>query len=550
MVHSRRGLSEVFGAIIAVVVAIGIASTLFLVGGKVSWAIGEAGVQARDSIVQAGSPIISEARVSGGSLLVSFYSPAAPITRVMALGPGGEVLGNSVLEEPAVSGDLVLVEGYDCTPVIIAFATEAGAVKFSSNPFQCSQADAGAGGAVSAWIPLGGVWAGLIDLGVLDVVEVGGSTQLGVEITLDIVVNNSCTVYFRGLGSESRVDGSPGYAEELLGSVGGLWVYAFAACLDDGLWAGVRLDSGGGVIAGRAVVDGSVYQRWRPGSTGGLNAAVALVYSDGLEALQGESRLSEARGLGVVRWFGLTSASGSFTTATGVIALFHTPRPLSTEAQIAASISVESVLDISFIPAEAQLPLEPPMELALLDYRDSSPGHGIDTLLAPQPRIVVSYATPLGPVERVLEPQGSIRISTPGASPPTLRIELPHSMGTPLKPSTALVEAGNEYVVTLQPSRSPAGEPLKPLLTLARKPGEQQATIIAAAGLGAQPIALGPAEDLAESAAEYYEASINLSLRTVFLSQEPTAPQPQKAYLETSTTLQPGPKAVTLKILD
>ena len=544
--RGRSGLSEVLGALIAVVVAVGIASTLFMVGARVSWAVSEAGREAGEAVSQAGSPILVEPALSGGRLEVGFYSPGAPIVGILALGPGGEVLGEAWLDGAVVSGRAVVVEGYDCTPVVIAFITEGGAVKYAGEPFTCSGGGGREGGSSGLWARVSGAWIEVVDLGGAAVAELGAPTGLGVSFTVELRVDNGCTVAFYGLGSTVEVDGSSGYSESPLAALGGVEVLGFAACLGDGLWAGVRVGVGGdAAISGRASAEALASTRFNPLQYSGLKP-MALVYTDGLTALEGGGVVRSVESRGAQLWVARSQASGQFQTATGVIALFYTPRPYTTEAIVSASVELAEAAPLYLREAAAPLGVSPPVAIGLLAYRDSAPRLGIDAILAPHPSMALEIPGPQGSFTRPLKPGSTITIATPGAGEPVLRVLPRPTMGTYLKPSVELVQAGGgEAALALKPARSPAGIPFKPVVLLADQPGGAKRLILL--GLNTPPLSYYPAESAPPGQLDYFEARIDEVLLQVWLGPQTPRPEPQKTYLAST---QAAPRAAAIHILD
>lgn len=549
----RRGLSEIYGALIAIMVAAGVASTLILVGGKVSWAIGEAGENARSAMIESGSPLLAEPKVSGGTLSVYFYSPGAPISKIMALSPGGSVVGEAVLGEPLVEGEVVVLEAYDCRPVVLAFITSSGVVKFGGGTVSCGQnpREGGASAQPSLYLPSGGSWVGVMQLSAPQLVSASGLSSVGSTLKVSIGVSNSCTVSFQAGWTASTVvvDGSQGYSEAFLGGLetqaGFMGVYAFSACMGDGLWAGVRISLEGlgpAVYIGSASVEGSVKLL----STIPRDAPHPIVYTDGLQGLSGGGTLSQSPG-SPLRWYGSLSVSGGFSSQTGVIALLHAPEPQLSEALLEAAIAVDSVLPLQLVQsARVRLTIDPPVALQLAAYRDGSPLLGIDVVLHKPVQADIVVAAPDGSTfVRSLSSRQPVWISGPAALELVLRP--PGSMGTLLKPSVTLKQASDSsYDVIVGSVASPASAPLKPMLIWAITP---QSRVLIAVGLGSQPVLAVPAESLQAGPGETFYA-MDIGWPGVSVSTVPANPTPQNTYLKIVNNSSGGLEPATIVRLD
>ncbi|BAA79584.2 hypothetical protein APE_0614.1 [Aeropyrum pernix K1] len=527
LARRRRGLSEVYGALVAVAVAVAVAAALMSVGGRTAGLIAGAGEAASQSIAAASNPLYMEAWVEAGALKVRFYSPGAPVESVVVLKPGEGVAARVELPEPAVEGVVDAMEGYDCSPVILGVETVGGGLRLHPTPYTCPGSQEGGGGGLGAAVNIAGLWFSLAGLGEAWVISVGAWEPIDAVFKVEIELDRSCSPRIAALGAEVWPDGSGGYGEERLGTldtgVGAVEVYGFALCTGDGLWAGVRLDPPGMmVLRGEAEASGTIAYPGKP-----RKAVEAVVYSDGLETVSGRT---EAWMVSPRYTNGATQAQGAFATATGIVALLHSSQPGEARASLEATITLTGAAPLALSTHTTTLPHPTPARVTLLACRDQAPSLGIDALLNPPPIIGASIAG----VTRTLEPGETLQASwTPGLEI-TIAYTPRETMGTPLKPLAIENQgADGRYTITLTPAPSPCGAPAKPLLIIQDTP---QGRTLAHLQVQGARLKVAPAE--AARAGGYstvLKAWIDPGKREIQIYGTPTQINPQQTYAAVKT---------------
>ncbi|MCE4611871.1 MAG: hypothetical protein F7B17_07875 [Desulfurococcales archaeon] len=130
----RRGVSGVYGALIAIMITISILGVAYASFDRLSWRISESASIAGKMISEASSPTVIMPSVSNGALVVSFESPGAPVREVLAFYRGGGLAGKAAVNPPATRGSVTVIEGYGCEPVLVIAVTESGALKYYRSP--------------------------------------------------------------------------------------------------------------------------------------------------------------------------------------------------------------------------------------------------------------------------------------------------------------------------------------------------------------------------------------------------------------------------------
>ncbi|BAN89938.1 hypothetical protein ACAM_0469 [Aeropyrum camini SY1 = JCM 12091] len=517
-------MSEVYGALVAVAVAVAVTAALMSVGGRTAGLIVGAGEAASQSIEAASSPLIMEAWVEAGGLKARFYSPGAPVESVVVLKPGEGVVARQQLPEPAVEGVVEALKPYDCSPVVLGVETVGGGLKLYPHPYTCNTREQGGAGPEPA-VNIGGQWLGLASLGAARVVSLGSWEPVDVVLQIQIDLDRSCSPTISALGSEASPDGSGGYSEEPLGAVetglGLFKVYGFALCTGDGLWAGVRLEPPGDmVLRGWAEARGSIAFPGKP-----RGAVEALVYSDGLETVAGwvEAWMVSPRYSN-----GATEARGDFATATGLIVLLHSREPGEARASIEATITLEEAAPLTLSTHTATLPHTTPTKITVLACRDQAPSLGVDSLLNPPPRLEAV----VGGVARELKPGQAFQAAWAPGLEAMVSITPAKTMGTPVKPLVKPVEGEAGYRAAITPVPSPCGAPAKPLIVIQ---DTHQARTLAHLQLQGARLVIAPAE---EAAAQGYKAlykawiDAGRGVITVYGSQVQITPQQAYAAIK------------------
>ncbi len=128
MASLRRGVSEVYSALLVLLIAVGVTAAVYAAAGAAARGVEEAGAWVARLASDSAAPVVIVPEVRGGDLWVSYESLGSPVAKVIAV----DASAGSVLAEAPASGhrgEVRVLPGYDCRPVAIAVVLESGAVK-------------------------------------------------------------------------------------------------------------------------------------------------------------------------------------------------------------------------------------------------------------------------------------------------------------------------------------------------------------------------------------------------------------------------------------
>ena len=517
--RGRRGVSEVYSALLVLVIAVGTAAAVYAAAGVAARGVEEAGVWVARLASDSAAPVVIVPEVRGRGLWVSYESLGSPVSQVIVVDPSsGAVL--SRVEASGHRGEVLALESYDCRPVAVAAVLESGAVKVYD-----ARLDPRAGGQAgspyytcslnqSPEAPSGGQQAAaeetLLDLGtaLLRVSEAApGPEQPRIayrELPEPVAFTASISMAARDgacLGSgvvEASVNGSPAEVEPyrvshpygwqaegyrvLIGSVEGTSFYLAVLCYDYvALTAALVADS-----PFAADVEVSLYIE---------RAVVKDSYAPGLYLVtRGEASYNT---LVTVRWLASPSSpiveagmAGSVESLNGAVVLSVVPLASNVDTAITLDVEV-SVAAIGSLepgsPAVVQLP-QPPLEVTVIPYKYSSQRYaslieapGVLALLEPAPTYYLRVSGGQGWAETPMQPGQKVRVAS-SEFRASIVVELGEQCravdSLPQEPTILEENRGSVVRIHYGPSRTPTpiGE-CKPHLVFYSGPGSSRGLV-------------------------------------------------------------------------
>jgi len=126
--RGRRAVSEVYSALLVLLIAVGVTAAVYTAAGAAARGVEEAGQWVARLASDSAAPVVIVPEVRGGELWVYYESLGSPVREVIVV----DVSTGSVLAKAragGAKGEVLALKGYDCRQVAVAVVLESGAVK-------------------------------------------------------------------------------------------------------------------------------------------------------------------------------------------------------------------------------------------------------------------------------------------------------------------------------------------------------------------------------------------------------------------------------------